>query len=64
MYAFMDAPSIYGMKETPAIPEAVVFWNNVLKPLSYLGLAGVAAAAAFHYIAFGPKKYEEEKKDE
>lgn len=64
MYAFMDAPSLYGMKENPAIPEAVVFWNNVLKPLSYLGLAGVAAAAAFHYVAFGPKKYEEEKKDE
>ena len=52
------------MSESPAIPEAVVFWDNILKPLSYLGLAGVVAAAAFHYVAFGPKKYEEEKKDE
>jgi len=64
VYAFNDAPKIYGMSESPAIPEAVVFWDNVLKPLSYLGLAGVVAAAAFHYVAFGPKKYEEEKKDE
>ena len=64
VYAFTDAPKIYGMSESPAIPEAVVFWDNILKPLSYLGLAGVVAAAAFHYVAFGPKKYEEEKKDE
>jgi len=64
VYAFTDAPKIYGMDESPAIPEAVVFWDNILKPLSYLGLAGVVAAAAFHYVAFGPKKYEEEKKDE
>jgi formate dehydrogenase iron-sulfur subunit len=64
VYAFTDAPKIYGMDESPGIPEAVVFWDNILKPLSYLGLAGVAVAAAFHYVAFGPKKYEEEKKDE
>ena len=64
VYAFTDAPKIYGMSDSPAIPEAVVFWNNVLKPLSYLGLAGVAAAAVLHYVAFGPKKIEEVKKDE
>jgi formate dehydrogenase iron-sulfur subunit len=66
MYAFMDAPKIYGMNENPAVPEAVVFWDNVLKPLSYLGLAGVVAASVLHYVAFGPKKVggEEGKKDE
>jgi formate dehydrogenase iron-sulfur subunit len=64
MYAFLDAPRIYGMNESPAIPEAVVFWDNVLKPLAYLGLAGTVAASLLHYVAFGPKKYEEEKKDE
>lgn len=65
MYAFMDAPKIYGMNENPAIPESVVFWDNVLKPLAYLGLAGAVAASLVHYVAFGPKKLEEEgKKDE
>lgn len=66
MYAFLDAPKIYGMDESPAISEAVVFWNSVLKPLSYLGLAGVVAASVLHYAAFGPKKIEGEegKKDE
>lgn len=67
MYAFMDAPKIYGMNDNPAIPESVVFWDNVLKPLAYLGLAGAVAASLIHYVAFGPKKYEdgeEAKKDE
>ncbi len=66
MYAFLDAPKIYGMNESPALSEAVVFWNNVLKPLSYLGLAGVVAASVLHYAAFGPKRIEGEegKKDE
>ncbi|RJQ44102.1 MAG: 4Fe-4S dicluster domain-containing protein [Nitrospiraceae bacterium] len=64
MYAFMDAPKIYGMNENPAIPESVVFWDNVLRPLAYLGLAGAVAASLVHYVAFGPKKIEEGKKDE
>ena len=64
MYAFIDAPKIYGMNESPAIPEAVVFWHEVLKPLAYLGLAGAVAASLLHYAAFGPKRYEEVKKDE
>lgn len=64
MYAFMDAPKIYGMDEKPSIPESVVFWDNVLRPLAYLGLAGAVAASLVHYVAFGPKKIEEGKKDE
>lgn len=64
VYAFTDAPKIYGMKENPAIPESVVFWHNVLKPLAYLGLGGAVAVSLLHYIAFGPKINEEVKKDE
>lgn len=64
LYAFRDAPKIYGMNEKPSIPETVVFWNNILKPLSYLGLGGAVALALVHFVAVGPKKHEEVKKDE
>jgi formate dehydrogenase iron-sulfur subunit len=56
VYAFRDAPKLYGVNENPVIPETVVFWHKVLKPLSYLGLGGALAAALIHYAAFGPKK--------
>lgn len=58
LYAFKDAPKLYGMVERPEIPETVIFWHKVLKPLSYIGLAGAVAAAALHYIAIGPKRDE------
>ncbi|MBI4687276.1 MAG: 4Fe-4S dicluster domain-containing protein [Nitrospirae bacterium] len=61
LYAFKDAPKIYGMDEQPAVPETVLLWHNVLKPLSYLGLGGAVAASLLHYIAFKPKKDEEDK---
>lgn len=64
LYAFKDAPKIYGLNDKPAIPESVVFWHNVLKPLAYIGLGGAVAASLLHYVAFGPKKDEEVKKDE
>jgi formate dehydrogenase iron-sulfur subunit len=65
LYAFKDAPKVYGMDERPAIPETVVFWHKVLKPLSYIGLGGVVAASLIHYVAIGPhkEKEEEEKKN-
>jgi formate dehydrogenase iron-sulfur subunit len=61
LFAFKDAPKIYGMNENPKIPETVVFWHKVLKPLSYLGLGGVVAASLLHYVAFGPHKIKEEE---
>jgi len=64
LYAFKDPPKLYGMDERPAIPETVMFWHKVLKPLAYIGLGGAVAASLLHYIAFGPKKDEEVKKDE
>lgn len=66
IYAFREAPKFYGMNEKPEIPEAVVFWHKVLKPLTYFSLGGVVAASLLHYVAFGPKKEkpeEEVKKD-
>ncbi len=61
VYAFKDEPKLYGMKENPAIPSSVVFWRTYLKPLSVIGLGGVVAAAAIHYLAIGPHKEEKEE---
>lgn len=58
LYAFKDPPKIYGMAETPAIPESVVFWHKVLKPLAYIGLGGAVAASLLHLVVFGPKREE------
>lgn len=60
IYAFKDAPKLYGMKENPSIPSSVVFWHTYLKPLSLIGLGGVVGAAAIHYLAVGPHKDDEE----
>jgi formate dehydrogenase iron-sulfur subunit len=62
LYAFREAPKIYGMKENPAIPESVIFWHNVLKPLAVIGLGGAVAGALLHYALIGPHKDEEEVK--
>ncbi len=58
LYAFKDAPKIYGMDENPAIPETIVFWHKVLKPLAYIGLGGAVAVSLLHYLVIGPKKDE------
>ena len=60
VYAFKAAPTPYGMKENPQIPASVVFWHTYLKPLSAIGLGGVVAAAAIHYLAIGPHKEDKE----
>lgn len=62
LYAFKDAPKIYGMNENPAIPESVIFWHNVLKPLAVVGLGGAVAGALLHYAVIGPHKDDEEVK--
>lgn len=61
LYAFKDAPKVYGMEESPAIPESIVFWHKVLKPLAYWGIGGAVVASLVHYVAFCPKKDEEVK---
>ncbi len=62
LYAFKDPPKLYGMNENPAIPESLIFWNTVLKPLSLIGLGGAIAGALIHYAAVGPHKDDEEVK--
>ncbi len=60
VYAFKEEPKLYGMLEDPRIPSTVVFWHTYLKPLSAIGLGGVVAAAAIHYLAIGPHKDDKE----
>jgi hypothetical protein len=62
LFAFKEAPRLYGMNDNPAIPESIVFWHKVLKPLAIAGLGGVVAGALLHYVAIGPHKDEEEGK--
>ncbi len=61
LFAFKDAPKLYGYADKPAINEFVIFWHKFLKPASWLGVGGMAALMALHYFAIGPKK---EKPDE
>jgi formate dehydrogenase iron-sulfur subunit len=63
LYAFHDAPKLYGLDEKPAIPEMVVFWHKYLKPLSWIGIGGTAALMLLHYVAIGPKKDKEGNDD-
>ncbi|TAN45877.1 MAG: 4Fe-4S dicluster domain-containing protein [Nitrospirae bacterium] len=64
IYAFKDSPKLYGMEEKPQIPESIVFWHKVLKPLAYWGVGGAVAASLIHYVVIGPHKDDEEvKKD-
>lgn len=60
LYAFKDSPKLYGMNEKPALPETVIFWHNVLKPLALVGLGGAIAGNLLHYLVIGPKKDDEE----
>jgi len=60
LYAFRDAPKFYGMDESPVIPESLVFWHKVLKPLAYWGVGASVAASLVHYLVIGPHKEEEE----
>jgi formate dehydrogenase iron-sulfur subunit len=61
LFAFRDAPKTYGMNENPAIPESVIFWHKVLKPLAIAGLGGAVAGALLHFAVIGPHKEEEEE---
>jgi len=58
LFAFKEAPKVYGYEENPKISEMVVFWHTILKPLSYIGIGGIAAAALVHYATVGPHKVE------
>ena len=61
LFAFKEAPKLYGLADKPNIPESVIFWHSVLKPFAVIGLGGVVAASLVHYFVIGPHKEEEGK---
>jgi formate dehydrogenase iron-sulfur subunit len=63
MFAFKDAPKIYGFDENPSINEMVILWHKYLKPMSWFGIGGVAIASALHYFAVGPHKADPPKQE-
>lgn len=60
LFAFKDAPKVYGYADKPAIDSMLIFWHKYLKPASWIGLGGIAAAALIHYATIGPHKVEKE----
>jgi formate dehydrogenase iron-sulfur subunit len=62
MFAFKDAPKIYGYADKPEINEMVILWHKYLKPLSWIGIGGVVAASIVHYFTVGPHKAEDPNK--
>ena len=63
LFAFKDAPKIYGYADKPAINEFVIFWHKFLKPASWLGIGGMTALMGLHYLAVGPKKETQDKEE-
>jgi formate dehydrogenase iron-sulfur subunit len=47
----------------PKMPLSLLFWKNLFKPLSLIGIGGVAGAAFLHYIIKGPHKVHEKKEE-
>jgi anaerobic selenocysteine-containing dehydrogenase len=48
----------------PHVPLLVRIWKGPLKWLGNLAIAAGIVGAAAHYLRFGPKKVEEDKKEE
>ncbi len=59
LYAFKEAPKVYGMPGKPAFAPTIALWKGLLKPLALIGLGGAVAAAAAHYVTVGPKEIDE-----
>jgi formate dehydrogenase iron-sulfur subunit len=64
LFAFKDAPKIYGYADKPVINEMVIVWHKYLKPASWLGIGAVTALSAIHYLTVGPHKEEDPNKKE
>lgn len=61
MMVMTEAPEVYGLPATPAIPLSINLWQNWLKPLTIVaGVGGLAAAVISRIGSIGYKHGEEE----
>ncbi len=58
MFALKDAPTTYELPAKPAYDASIALWDNLIRPLSVIGLGAVAAGALIHYLTVGPKDVE------
>jgi len=45
----------------PKMPATVLWWKNLFKPLTLIGMGGVIGMAALHYLIKGPHRVHEKK---
>ena len=64
VYALDGPPEQYGLPANPSIPLSIFLWKDVIKPLGILGFWGSIGAVLLHYVTIGPKKIEEDHREE
>lgn len=55
MFALKSDPKEYNLPN-PEYKSSIALWDNLLRPLSIIGLGAVAAGALLHYLTVGPKE--------
>ena len=57
VYVLGEKPAVYdALPENPKMPTTILWWKNLFKPLTLIGMGGVAGAAALHYLTKGPQE--------
>ncbi|MGC9325188.1 MAG: 4Fe-4S dicluster domain-containing protein [Desulfomonilia bacterium] len=51
------------MNPNPKMPTTILWWKNLFKPFTLIGMGGVAGLAILHYMLRGPHLVEEKKKE-
>ena len=61
VYVLGEKKEVYDeLPANPRVPLSVIFWKDLLKPLSLLAAGGVLAGSFLHYITHGPKTPDED----
>jgi len=54
---------LQNMNPNPKMPTTILWWKNLFKPFTLIGMGGVAGMAALHYLIKGPHLVEEKDKE-
>ncbi len=66
MYIFPKGMEITDFSHTnpkPAMPATILWWKNLFKPFTLIGIGGVAGAAFLHYLIKGPHRPHDKKEE-